>query len=81
MIKILRFLARAILILCALPCSVCMAFLWLFVWTPLVLIAWLFIFLVDFANGKKIDTDLFKAIMWFFWLYVLFDIKKSERYL
>lgn len=81
MIKITTLLARAILILCALPCSVCMAFLWLFVWTPLVLIAWLVQLLSDFANGKKIDTDLLKAIMWFFWIYVLFDIKKSERYL
>lgn len=81
MIKILRLLVRLMLFLIAVPCGLCMGFVWLFIWTPVVLTGALVLFLCDFAKGEECAVRPLEPILWFFWLYVLFDIKKSERYL
>lgn len=81
MIKILRFLARLMIVLIAIPCSLCMGLFWLFVWTPLVLLGAAVLFLIDFANGEESDTNPLKPIMWVFWGYVMFNFKRAEKWL
>lgn len=80
MINIARFWAKILVFLLGLCLWPCCALFWLCFWAPSTFIATAIINLIHFARNDD-DYEDFNLVWWGFWVLVMWDEKKANKYI